>query len=286
MCNPNISEYSMSCNASQKPILLSSIGGAYNGHIPSPQVLDRVVQSFNTWAFKREQPSDSDLLRRFVQRAMFRAEPISFVLYWGKGPRATFSTFERQCLSYLESMATRISRVHAAGARFEIVYTDTHARLNGHAADQIDLYHRELVAAADRGHFTCCRLADLCGAFPVRAEDVANDPPEEVIDSLVRSANKWYRGGASPDDGARQYYKMNMIEREVIEHVFPTSIFLTFNGSELRPLFPRNLPIFYMYSIKRGVAVKPWFMVDGAAGGTMGGGELAGGVAALAPSHD
>ena len=33
-----------------------------------------------------------------------------------------------------------------------------------------------------------------------------------------------------------------------------------FSGSELRGLFPENLPIFYMYSIRRGVGSKPWFL--------------------------
>ena len=38
------------------------------------------------------------------------------------------------------------------------------------------------------------------------------------------------------------------------------SIFITFNGSEFRCLFPERLPIFYMYSLRRGVSVKPWFL--------------------------
>jgi hypothetical protein len=251
----------MARNASAKPSLVTSSSPSYqHRHIPSSPAVDRVLQSFNTWAFKREQPSDGRLLRHFVQRAMFRAEPVSFVLYWGKGPRSTFSTFEQQCLAYLESMAARVTQVHAPGVRFDIVYTDTHARLNGHPAEKIDQYCNDLTATATGSHFRISRLADLCEAFPVDAEKVASEPSDATIQSLMRSAMKWYRGQFTPEDGARQYYAMNMIEREVIEHFFPTSIFLTFNGSDLADLFPRSLPIFYMYSIKRGVAVKPWFM--------------------------
>ena len=40
------------------------------------------------------------------------------------------------------------------------------------------------------------------------------------------------------------------------------AVVITFNGSEFRCLFPENMAIFYMYSLKRGVAVKPWFMPD------------------------
>jgi hypothetical protein len=53
---------------------------------------------------------------------------------------------------------------------------------------------------------------------------------------------------------------MNMIERRAVELAFPRSIFVTFNGSEFRGLFPQRLPIFYMYSLRRGVSVKPWFL--------------------------
>ena len=53
---------------------------------------------------------------------------------------------------------------------------------------------------------------------------------------------------------------MNLIEQRVVERAFPGSIFVTFNGSDLRSLFPTQLPIFYMYSLRRGVAVKPWFL--------------------------
>ena len=77
---------------------------------------------------------------------------------------------------------------------------------------------------------------------------------------LVGSAERWYRGDGHPIDGARKYYQMNMIERRAIEHFFPTSIFVTFNGSDQRDLFPEALPIFYMYSLRRGTSIKPWFL--------------------------
>jgi hypothetical protein len=53
---------------------------------------------------------------------------------------------------------------------------------------------------------------------------------------------------------------MNMTEKRAVEHAFPRSIFVTFNGSEFRRLFPERLPIFYMYSLRRGISVKPWFV--------------------------
>jgi L-tyrosine isonitrile synthase len=53
---------------------------------------------------------------------------------------------------------------------------------------------------------------------------------------------------------------MNMVEKRAVEFAFPRSIFVTFNGSEFRSLFPERLPVFYMYSLRRGVSIKPWFL--------------------------
>jgi hypothetical protein len=71
---------------------------------------------------------------------------------------------------------------------------------------------------------------------------------------------KWYRGEGTCEQGAAKYYRMNMVERRAVELAFPRSIFITFNGSKLRGLLPERLPIFHMYSLRRGVAVKPWFL--------------------------
>jgi hypothetical protein len=51
-----------------------------------------------------------------------------------------------------------------------------------------------------------------------------------------------------------------MVERRAVEAHFPESIFVTFNGSSLRSIFPKSLPIFYMYSVRHGVSDKPWFL--------------------------
>jgi hypothetical protein len=53
---------------------------------------------------------------------------------------------------------------------------------------------------------------------------------------------------------------MNMVEKRSVAAAFPEAVFVTFNGSEFRDLFPATMPIFYMYSLRRGVGVKPWFM--------------------------
>jgi L-tyrosine isonitrile synthase len=222
----------------------------------------KVLRAFNTWAFKREQPSDLQLMLDVLLEAVATRQAIRFVLYWGKGPRRAVGPPEVQCLDFLAAVAARVKCVHAPGAAITLILTDTHAELNGHRREEIDQYFDEIKAAAEQRGFETRSLGQLVKtagnlATAAALEDIVS---AELLSSLTTSAAKWYRGAGTPEEGALTYLRMNLIEQRVVELAFPGSIFITFNGSELRKLFPRRLPIFYMYSLRRGVSVKPWFM--------------------------
>lgn len=222
---------------------------------------EKIIRAFNTWAFKREQPSDPQLMLQTVANACAAAEPIHFVLYWGKGPRHRACAHEAHCLDFLGGLASRIAAVYAPGAALTLILTDTHAGLNGHCREDIERYFDDIKAAAAERGFGTCWLGDLVRAADAATTAPTEEPvPGEMLTSLVASARKWYHGPATAQEGALAYLRMNLIERRVVESAFPGKIFITFNGSELRGLFPRKLPIFYMYSLRRGVSVKPWFL--------------------------
>ncbi|EJW12441.1 hypothetical protein A33M_2012 [Rhodovulum sp. PH10] len=229
---------------------------------------EKLLRAFNTWAFKREQPSDPHLLIQVATGAVARGVPLRFVLYWGKGPRDTVAAPELECLDYLAAMAARVREAHPPGAALTLILTDTHAALNGHSAARIDRYFGEVGHEAQARGFATCRLSEvtrtaepLVGPLPDEA------PPEEVLENLEASALKWYRGDGTAEDGAKRYWRINMLEKRAVEIAFPGSVFVTFNGSKVRSLFPTRLPVFYMYSLRRGVGVKPWFLDDEAAAG-------------------
>jgi hypothetical protein len=250
--------------SSSKPA--SGSGEHFKGRAAAePKILasaEKVLRSFNTWAFKREQPSDPQLMLRVIAEAMALQQPVQFVLYWGKGPRNETAAPELQCLDFLAALASRVKGVYAHGAAIKLILTDTHAELNGHSQQDIGKYFDQVKSAAARRGFDTCLLGQLVKA----AGSLATVAPleefvsAEMVASLIASAEKWYRGGATPQEGALTYLRMNLIELRVVERAFPQSVFVTFNGSDLRSLFPRQLPIFYMYSLRRGMAVKPWFL--------------------------
>jgi hypothetical protein len=233
-------------------------------HIPSRKKTpaEKVMQSFNTWAFKREQPSDPQLMLEVIAHAIRRSEPLSFALYWGKGPRCTLAQPDIQCLDFLTLLADRVGRAHAPGAAFTLIFTDTHAHLNGHLQSSIRTYFSEVAVGAQQRGFDTCWLGELVRMPEIAAARNSNDQivQQPTLSKLIASARKWYRGSGSPEQGALIYYRMNMVERRAVELAFPRSIFITFNGSEFRSLFPEHLPIYYMYSLRRGMSVKPWFL--------------------------
>jgi len=223
---------------------------------------ETVLRSFNTWAFKREQPADPQLMLRMISELVALGQPVSFVLYWGKGPRRRLGEPDIECLEYLGALARRVQEAYKPGAVFKLIFTDTHAELNGHAPHNVREYFAEVGAHAGGRGFETCLLSELTRSAEAVANFAADDVtvPEETLRLLSASARKWYRGDGTAGQGALKYYQMNMIEKRAVELAFPRSIFVTFNGSDLRSLFPDRLPIFYMYSLRRGFSVKPWFL--------------------------
>jgi hypothetical protein len=237
-----------------------SNGAAVGEH--DTAVAKKVVRAFNTWAFKREQPSNPQLMLQITAEAVAAQAPVPFVLYWGKGPRREPAEPESECLDFLAALTARVRNAYAPGAALTLILTDTHAELNGHLREDIQHYFDALKPLAAQRGFATTWLGPLIKAAgpPSTAAPLEEAVSADLLTALTESAEKWYRGVGAPADGALSYLRMNLIEQRVVERAFPRSIFVTFNGSSLRSLFPRQLPIFYMYSLRRGVAIKPWFL--------------------------
>jgi hypothetical protein len=223
---------------------------------------EQILKSFSTRAFKREKPDNPELMLQFIAQAHACQAPISFVQYWGKGLRSTLAAPEYTCLDYLDSMMARIAEIYEPGVEFTLVFTDTHAALNGHSQASIHSYFQDLVLATRRRQFKTCLLSGLVNTAGLRPDEALarQVPPADLLAELRASAAKWFKGEGSPDEGAIRYFRANMVERKVMERAFPRSIFITFNGSQFRSLFPDGLPILYMFSLQHGISDKPWFL--------------------------
>ena len=238
--------------ARKRPSPTSALGGD----------IDLIAKSFNTWAFKREQPDNPERLHHFVASAVQAARPVDFAFYWGRGPRSARAQPDIDCLNYISAMAAKIRKNYPKGASIHLIFTDTHARLNGYDAESTEDYFSQIEAVALDYGFHGCRLGKLVAAADAEIGAEAREAPLDphILDQLERTAAKWFRGEGGARRGAELYYRANMIERRAVEIALPHAIFASFNGSDQRALFPESLPIFYMYSLRRGFSIKPWFL--------------------------
>ncbi|PJC24206.1 asparagine synthase (glutamine-hydrolyzing) [Candidatus Uhrbacteria bacterium CG_4_9_14_0_2_um_filter_41_50] len=219
-----------------------------------------ILESFDTWQFKREQPKTEEKLLETILRSVRSKKPIEFVMYWGKGERDIIGEKEKEAILYLKKMLSMILEKYPFGSKVTLILTDTHAELNGHTKSQINQYFDSVITLARQAKFYTTNLSTLA-IFDEQAlmKKLGGEKiSDELLNILVESSEKHCKK-YNPDIGAKLYYLQNLIEKKEIEKSFSEAIFLTYNGNELDEIFPNKIPIFYMYSIKKGTSVKPWF---------------------------
>ncbi|MGL3111852.1 hypothetical protein [Bradyrhizobium sp. BR 1432] len=125
-----------------------------------------------------------------------------------------------------------------------MIFTDTHAELNGHSSQNIRQYFDEVADGACERGFESCWLGDLTKAAETDNTSPLIDEtvPEPTFQRLLASAMKWYRGNGSCEEGALEYYRMNMVEKRAVEHAFPELNFHHLQWERISRTFPKNLP--------------------------------------------
>lgn len=181
--------------------------------------------------------------------------------YWGKGSKSQVGEPEKKTLDFLQEFFDRIKTIYPTGVELLILLTDTHADLNGHSQESTKTYFDSVKNLAQNYEFKTACLSELVSynkdqLLPLVESLIIEDG---LFDILLNSAEKHYTASNDYSLATKLYYLQNQIERQRIDENYPDYIFLTFNGSKLNDLFPKTLPIFYMYSSKKGTSVKPWF---------------------------
>lgn len=233
------------------------IAAAANPQKQDKNLAQQIFKSFNTWKFKREQPHTEDKFIQTISTRILNNESIKFVAYWGKGKRNKVSIPEKTGLEYLQSLFERIKNIYPKGVECSLIFTDTHAELNGHDPKNIKSYYQSLKKLAQAQNIKVILMSSLVSFH--KNQLPTGSPPKNLLKTLKKSSEKHYKGNQSNIEVAKVYYLQNQLEKEQVAKKFSDHIFLTYNSSEMNSLFPLELPIFYMYSLKKGVSEKPWF---------------------------
>jgi asparagine synthase (glutamine-hydrolysing) len=227
------------------------------------KLAQKILESFNTWKFKKEQPNTSDKIMLSILQSIRKKEPIKFVMYWGKGDRDTISEIDLMAIERLLDFRTMIEKEYTKGTELTFIFTDNHARLNGYGTEGTDAYFNSVRSEAEKHGIKNILLSEL---VEYNEENISKDVEsveinDELLNNLVKSSERHYRNSENNHlVGAKIYYLQNQLERKAVEQKFNDNIFLTYNGNEVDGILPTKLPIFYMYSYKKGSSEKPWFM--------------------------
>src|SRR5437899_4608147 len=129
----------------------------------------------------------------------------------------------------MAALVDRVGEVYQPGATVTLVCTDTHAALNGHSAQSIREYFDDITAVSRPCCFETRWLSELLRGVEIGPESDLEQPSPEMLSKLSETAMKWFRGQGTIEEGALRYYQLNMVEKRVVEFLFPRSIFVTFN---------------------------------------------------------
>jgi long-chain acyl-CoA synthetase len=233
------------------------------------QLSDEIVQSLNSWRYKRAQPSAIDQVKAVVQRSLLHGDPIHFLAYWGCGTRDHVIDKDLQTLARLREYLDGARRQPQLTQRLTLIFTDTHAQNNRIPEERMMAYWRGVRAAADTLGIHAVMMSDLWQQAQLDLQQIRDEAltaefqsrwnAEALRPRLIEQAGKHAEQGFDPATAAALYYAICLKEAVALAKIFPHALFTTFNHPDFDCISP-NLPKLYLYSHKEGSSVKPWFM--------------------------
>ncbi|MES2746534.1 MAG: class I adenylate-forming enzyme family protein [Bdellovibrionota bacterium] len=232
------------------------------------QLVEEILQSLNSWKFKRAQPSDLEAIKKKIQGNLISGEATHFLAYWGCGTRDHKIEQDDLTLKRLKEFAESVRKAPTVRQRVTLIFTDTHAANNRIPADRMNRYFSFIEKAAEELGFDTVRLSDLwkqAGLEWPKINEVMNSQAfaerweaEPLRPRLIDQAAKHAEQGFQPEDAAKHYYAACLHEAKAVAEIYPKAMFTTYNHPDFDCISP-NLEKFYLTSFKEGTSVKPWF---------------------------
>ncbi len=241
---------------------------------------EAVLSSFNTWKFKSEKPDPR--IRDIVETCVADNRPIPFSMYWGKGEWDEAAEPEHAALRFLRSFRKKIHNINLAdtdrpdygkSTTLKVIFTDTHAVLNGYEEQRIQAYFDSVRGAMlrimDSMDSETVNMSDITGEInpeQMKGKSTHDQIPMDIQQALLIASRKHSRDKDSdPWTSAQEYFALNKLEIPAVEKHCAGSIFLTYNSRKWNALLPTQLPIFYMHAVNDEATkkkIKPWFDTD------------------------
>jgi len=232
-----------------------------------------IISKLTTWKFKRATPNMGQL-EAIIQKHLEQGGSIPFVMYWGCGKRDNINKYDQMAIERLFEMLNNCNYSSSHNFKLTIIFTDIHARLNRKPHERYFKYFsaiEDCLKSTKNNNIETIMLSKvwkLSGFDEGALEDMINNWHRDEKDKyennlelkkgLIESAKKHFEGDLA-ERAAFSYYIACQHDKIAVKELFNDNIFLTYNGPSSNPILP-DLAKIYMYSFKKNVTDKPWFM--------------------------
>jgi len=217
------------------------------------------------------------------------SDAIHFVKYWGASNKSALDNYDYDALLNLFGFVRVVEKEYKMNVQLTLVFTDTHALLNGYSRDGYREYYKQLRSILNKFNYIHIFMSDIIKPYlrlqgmedtsklitflinrSKKDEMLATLKRTDSFQLLKRSASKHscryfesQRYGDwsfdTPDQSAYAYILLNQIEAAYIGTKFLQNIFLTYMSESETELIAPHLPSVQLFSYRSGIRSRPWF---------------------------
>lgn len=233
------------------------------------RAVSQIFDAIGSRRFLRSPLAKTAQLVEVVKRCISSDEPLRILLLWGKGHKACPDRAEHLACDFLYRYAKAIEAAWNPGVLYSVLFADTHAIANGHDPGESSRYFDSVRSILSPLCYSfnslSCVWQDaglnlsrvrMCAQTFEETFEMHWDAFAEQF-GLISAAGRHSRS-SNPEQAARLYAAMRILENRIISRVFNGFLYATSEHPSRELLFP-NLPILSIYSTARGRCAKPWF---------------------------
>lgn len=226
--------------------------------------IDRFCEAANNAGVLKAKigPTSGAVLR--LRDQCISGDPAELIIYWGAFYPRTDLNEERAFTAMLEHFREIVERTLGIPCEVNVLFTDTHAEINGVSEEQFDAYYIDCMRLLPTSGWTSERLSTLVGTATTPANwptDDLSSAYSRVLELLSRQAEALPGARERASVLARQYFRQNLIESGLVSKRWPAGVFLNTGLPELSVILP-GLPKLHVFSGPGNSVRKPWFISE------------------------
>jgi len=228
------------------------------------EVVREILSVLLSGRFARNPRTLTPALESAVMNCVESNGPLKLLLLWGKGHKDLPDRAETQACQFLLKFRERLTRAWPQAFHLKVLFTDTHAMINGYSSSTIRSYFgatQEVLAplTTDWGWLSTLWWHAGITYQDVKAAAATDNRDWADLEESLHLTDRAARYGLSPDHVtcAKTYVAARNLENAIIRREYPDWIYLTSDSVEMLPLLP-DMPILHLYSRQRGWCEKPW----------------------------